>query len=79
MTPIVPGESPADSPVPAIDCWLIALQGGVVYAVERYEQRDQTFRFSHWGGEQFVVPSAELDRALTRRLNADLGRPFDLR
>jgi hypothetical protein len=79
MTPIVPGESPAASPTPAVDYWLIALHGGLIYAVERYEQRDQTLRFDTLKGEEFVVPSAELDRVLTKRLNADLGRPFDLR
>jgi hypothetical protein len=79
MTPIEPGRSPAAAPVAVSDYWLIALQGGLIYAVERYEERDDTFRFRTVEGKQFVVPLAEVDLTFTAKLNGDLGREFNRR
>jgi len=79
MTPIEPGRSPAAAPAAPSDYWLIALKGGLIYAVDRYEQSDETFRFRTLEDKQFVVPLAEVDLAFTQKLNRDLGREFNLR
>ena len=64
---------------PPAEYWLIALKGGLIYAAENYEERDDTFRFRTLEDKQFVVPLAEVDLAFTEKLNGDLGREFSLR
>ncbi len=64
---------------PAADYWLIALKGGLIYAAESFEERDETFRFRTLEDKQFVVPLAEVDLAFTEKLNSDLGREFNVR
>lgn len=64
---------------PAADYWLIALKGSLIYAADRYQQSDDTFRFRTLEGKEFVVPLAEVDVAFTEKLNADLGNDFRLR
>jgi hypothetical protein len=71
-----PGEERSRPPA---EYWLIALQGGLIYAAGSYEERDETFRFRTLEDKQFVVPLAEVDIAFTKKLNSDLGREFDLR
>jgi hypothetical protein len=71
-----PGENKRRPPA---EYWLIALQGGLIYAVGSYEERDETFRFRTLEDKQFVVPLAEVDLAFTEKLNSDLGREFSLR
>ena len=64
---------------PAAEYWLIALRGGLIYAADSFEERDDTFRFRTLEDKQFVVPLAEVDLAFTEKLNRDLGRDFNLR
>jgi hypothetical protein len=63
---------------PPAEYWLIALKGGLIYAAESYEERDETFRFRTLEDKQFVVPLAEIDLDFTAKLNRDLGREFNL-
>jgi hypothetical protein len=79
MTPVGGSESTAPPPAAPGDYWLVALKGGLIYAVDRYERRDDTLRFRTLEDKQFVVPLAEVDLAFTGKLNSDLGRHFDLR
>lgn len=58
------------------DYWLIALRGGLIYAVERYWRQDETFRFLTLNGKEFVISPAEFDLEFTKRLNADRGKEF---
>jgi hypothetical protein len=71
-----PGEERRGPPA---EYWLIALKGGLIYAADSFEERDETFRFRTLENKQFVVPLAELDLAFTKKLNSDLGREFNLR
>ena len=64
---------------PSAEYWLIALKGGLIYAADSFEERDDTFRFHTLEDKQFVVPLAEVDLAFTEKLNGDLGREFNLR
>jgi hypothetical protein len=59
--------------------WLIALKGGLIYAADSFEERDDTFRFHTLEDKEFVVPLAEVDLGFTEKLNGDLGREFNLR
>ena len=71
-----PGENRRSPPA---EYWLIALRGGLIYAADSFEERDDTFRFRTLEDKQFVVPLAEVDLAFTEKLNSDLGRDFNLR
>jgi len=64
---------------PPAEYWLIALRGGLIYAADSFEERDETFRFRTLEAKQFVVPLAEVDVDFTKKLNSDLGRDFNLR
>jgi hypothetical protein len=64
---------------PPAEYWLIALKGGLIYAADSFEERDETFRFRTLEAKEFVVPLAEVDVAFTERLNSDLGRDFNIR
>ena len=71
-----PGEERQRAPA---EYWLIALKGGLIYAADSFEERDETFRFRTLEAKEFVVPLAEVDVAFTEKLNSDLGRDFSLR
>jgi hypothetical protein len=70
-----PAEAP-DSEEP--DYWLIALRGGLIYAVSGYAIEERAFRFVTLQGDEFVVPIAELDREFTAKLNLDRGVKIEL-
>lgn len=53
--------------------WLIALQGGLIYAVSDYSIEARALRFTTLQGDAYVVPLAELDADFTVKLNRDRG------
>lgn len=60
------------------DYILIALAGGLIYAVESYELDFGTITFTTIQGERYVVSRAEVDIEFTRKLNAERGVEIDL-
>lgn len=60
------------------DYWLIALQGGLIYAVSEYEIEARALRFVTLQGDEYVVPLAELDVDFTTKLNRDRGFEIEL-
>lgn len=76
-----PDTPPQEIPVDATGepaYWLIALRGGLIYAVSDYVIEDRAFRFVTLQGDEYVVPIAELDRDFTAKLNRDRGVQIDL-
>jgi hypothetical protein len=73
-------EEPASPPAERIetDYWLIALQGGLIYAVSDYGVEGRAFRFLTLQGDRYVVPLAELDVDFTMKLNRDRGVEIEL-
>ncbi|MCB1018686.1 MAG: hypothetical protein KDC27_02105 [Acidobacteria bacterium] len=69
--PAAESDNQAEQDAP--DYWLIALQGGLIYAVSDYVIEGRAFRFVTLQGDEYVVPLAELDRAFTAKLNQDRG------
>jgi hypothetical protein len=78
--PAKAGEKAADAPVndEDPDYWLVALRGGLIYAVSGYAIEERAFRFVTLQGDEYVVPLAELDREFTTKLNRDRGVTIDL-
>ena len=70
-------EVPAEEQIEP-DYWLIALQGGLIYAVSEYEIESRAFRFVTLQGDEYVVPLAELDVDFTTKLNRDRGVEIEL-
>ncbi|MEZ5364119.1 MAG: hypothetical protein R2748_17705 [Bryobacterales bacterium] len=66
-------QADAQAQQDAPDYWLIALQGGLIYAVSDFAVEGRAFRFVTLQGDEYVVPIAELDRAFTTKLNQDRG------
>jgi hypothetical protein len=69
-------DAPADQKDAAY--WLVALRGGLIYAVSDYVIEERAFRFVTLQGDEYVVPLAELDREFTVKLNRDRGVTIDL-
>ena len=55
------------------DYVLIALVGGLIYAVESYELDFATLTFTTVQGARYVVSRAEVDVEFTKKLNAERG------
>ena len=53
--------------------YLIALEGGLIYAASSYTVNGRTLEFVTLQGERYVVSLAELDLTFTRKLNSDRG------
>ena len=60
------------------DYWLIALRGGLIYAVSDYTIESRALRFVTLQGDEYVVPLAELDRDFTVKLNQDRNVSIEL-
>jgi hypothetical protein len=60
------------------DYWLIALRGGLIYAVSDYAIEARALRFVTLQGDEYVVPLAELDRSFTVKLNQDRNVRIEL-
>jgi hypothetical protein len=60
------------------DYWLIALRGGLIYAVSDYAIEARALRFVTLQGDEYVVPLAELDRNFTVKLNQDRNVRIEL-
>lgn len=60
------------------DYWLIALQGGLIYAVSEYVVEGRALRFTTLQGDEYVIPLGELDIDFTTKLNRDRGVEIDL-
>ena len=60
------------------DFWLIALRGGLIYAVSEYGTEDRAVWFVTVQGDEYVAPLAEIDLAFTTKLNAERGFAIDL-
>lgn len=60
------------------DYILIALAGGLIYAVESYELDFGAITFTTIQGERYVVSRAEVDVEFTQQLNAERGVEIDL-
>ena len=69
-------EAPSDEAEP--EYWLIALRGGLIYAVSGYALEERALRFVTLQGDEYVVPLAELDRDFTVKLNRDRGVQIEL-
>ena len=57
---------------------LIALEGGLIYAVDDYSVDPDTIRFTTTRGDTYVVSLRELDLELTEQLNEERGVRFTL-
>ncbi len=58
--------------------YLIALNGGLIYAARTYVVEGGALRFMTLQSEEYVVSLAEVDRAFTLVLNQDRGVEIDL-
>lgn len=58
--------------------FLIALRGGLIYAVGTYEVEGGTLDVTTLQGERYILPMAEVDLEFTKKLNADRGVEINL-
>ena len=70
-----PGEPEPQALEEAVadEYYLIALEGGLIYAAKSYSVNGGALEFTTLQGERYVVSLAELDLTFTRKLNTDRG------